>query len=47
MSEHKIAYYIYRPYITIKGRRVYPKNSKVFKIPVFEDQRKDSAETES
>lgn len=47
MSERKVAYYIYRPYITIKGRRIYPKKSKVFRIPVFEDQQKDSAETES
>lgn len=26
--------YIYRRYITKKGIRIYPKNAKVFKIPV-------------
>lgn len=25
-------HYIFRPYITIKGRRVYPVKSRVFKI---------------
>lgn len=26
--------YIFRPYITKNGKRIYPKNGKVFKIPV-------------
>lgn len=26
--------YIFRPYITKKGVRIYPKNSKFFKIPI-------------
>ncbi len=26
--------YIFRPYITKNGKRIYPKHSKVFKIPV-------------
>ena len=26
--------YIFRPYITKNGIRIYPKNAKVFKIPV-------------
>ncbi len=26
--------FIYRPYITIKGKRIYRKNGGVFKIPV-------------
>lgn len=28
--------YIYRRYITKNGARIYPKNGKVFKIPVKE-----------
>ena len=28
--------YIFRPYITKNGKRIYPKNGKVFKIPVEE-----------
>ena len=36
MSERKILYYIYRPYITVKGVRRYPRNKKVFKIPIYE-----------
>lgn len=26
--------YIFRPYITKNGKRIYPKKSKVFKIPI-------------
>ena len=26
--------YIFRPYITKKGKRIYPKRAKVFKIPI-------------
>ena len=28
--------YIFRPYITKNGVKIYPKNGKVFKIPVEE-----------
>ena len=29
--------YIFRPYITKNGKRIYPKNGKVFKIPVEQE----------
>lgn len=32
-----IDHYIYRPYITVKGKRRYPKNGRCFKIPVYKD----------
>jgi hypothetical protein len=33
----KVVRYIFRPYITIKGKRVYRKNGGMFKIPIYED----------
>lgn len=33
-KENQKQKYIFRPYITKNGKRIYPKNSKVFKIPV-------------
>ena len=30
----KIIGYIYRPYITVKGKRIRPKHAKCFRIPI-------------
>ena len=30
--------WIYRPYVTIRGKRVYPKNAKVFRFWVENEQ---------
>lgn len=34
-EEHTVRY-IYRPYITRNGRRVYPRRAKVFRIPIVD-----------
>lgn len=31
--------FIYRPYITRNGVKIYPKNSRVFKIPIDRDKK--------
>lgn len=33
--EKKIVGYIFCPYITKNGKKIYPENSKVFRIPVY------------
>jgi hypothetical protein len=30
-------HYIYRPYITRKGKRIYRKNGGLFRIPIYKD----------
>lgn len=32
----RIVGYIFRPYITKNGVKIYPKKAKVFRIPVYE-----------
>lgn len=33
-NDDEIVEYIFRPYITKNGIRIYPKNGKLFKIPI-------------
>lgn len=33
-KDDEIVEYIFRPYITKNGVRIYPKNGKLFKIPI-------------
>lgn len=33
-KDDEIVAYIFRPYITKNGIRIYPKNGKLFKIPI-------------
>lgn len=33
-KDYEIVEYIFRPYITKNGIRIYPKNGKLFKIPI-------------
>ena len=33
-EKKEIQEYIFRPYITRNGVRIYPKNAKMFKIPI-------------
>lgn len=37
MTENGITY-IFRPYITIKGKRIYRKNGGMFKIPISNEK---------
>lgn len=34
MKKEKAKRYIFRRYITKNGKKIYPKNGKVFKIPI-------------
>lgn len=34
MKKEKTKRYIFRRYITKNGKKIYPKNGKVFKIPI-------------
>lgn len=32
-SKRETVEYVYRPYITVNGKKIYPKKSKVFRFP--------------
>lgn len=44
MIENGITY-IFRPYITIKGKRIYRKNGGMFKIPISNEKATGLANT--
>lgn len=37
-TARKVIGYIFRPYITKNGKRIYRKNGGMFKIPVYSDE---------